>query len=166
MASKHFPVQPFQSLHSWTDARCLMPLSMFLYNQCFKTLDCRITTLVNALSGSLSSPGYPNQYPNNANCDYQITVPAPYTINLLLRNINMESCCDYLRVYDGTSTNASLVAAFNGNSAAGTQIQSTGNNLYITFQTDSSVTGLGFLADYRSGKDPLPFLYPKESCCK
>jgi hypothetical protein len=56
---------------------------------------------------------------------------------------------DYLRVYDGESAAAPLVGEFTGNTLP-SNITSTGNQFYITFETDGSNEGSGFKLEYLS----------------
>ena len=68
-------------------------------------------------NGLLTSPSFPNYYPNNANCHYTIT--QPIGSGILLSFINMEIKCieaensDYLSIYDnifdGTTTYSSPI---------------------------------------------------------
>lgn len=59
---------------------------------------------LNAPSGSLTSPGHPNNYPHGANCTWYISVAPGNLIRLSFTSFNMEyhiSCnYDYVEVYD------------------------------------------------------------------
>ena len=61
----------------------------------------------NTTSGSITSPNYPGTYPNNAKCQYKITVPLGYTLSLKLTHldIEMDRSCEYdsLEIFDGES---------------------------------------------------------------
>ena len=50
------------------------------------------------LSGNLSSPDYPNAYPNSAIFDWTINVGSPYQLLLTVKQFNTESGTDYLKV--------------------------------------------------------------------
>jgi hypothetical protein len=54
---------------------------------------------------------------------------------------------DYLRVYDGETTNDSLLGEFTGNTLPGT-IFSTGNKMLISLISDGSSEGAGFKAEF------------------
>ncbi|XP_072307339.1 cubilin [Eucyclogobius newberryi] len=111
------------------------------------TLDCGG---VFSGTGQLRSPLHPNAYPHNKACEWVISQPQGYvvTLNFLSFSVEGGSCrYDSVQVRDGASSSAPLLGTF-----CGTQIpprlQSTQKSLYVHFQTDSSVSNLGFLADY------------------
>ena len=54
----------------------------------------------------------------------------------------------FSQVYDGNSTSALVLGKFCG-TVVPEPVISTGNNMYIVFITDSSVTNKGFHASYR-----------------
>lgn len=51
-----------------------------------------------SMSGSFSSPRFPDPYPNLSNCKYYIDVPVGYKINLTVVVFRTESSTDYLEV--------------------------------------------------------------------
>nr|XP_023646366.1 cubilin [Paramormyrops kingsleyae] len=109
---------------------------------------------LNAASGTISSPNYPNLYPHNRVCHWRITVPLGRRVTLTINDLRLEgqiNCpFDYVAVYNGLSPNAPLLQWFCGTVSAGTQVKSSGNTMAITFGTDSSVSNGGFSADYSS----------------
>lgn len=56
-------------------------------------------------SGLLTSPGYPNNYPNNTHCEWTITAPSgrPLSISFSVFSINPPGDCahNYLILYNG-----------------------------------------------------------------
>jgi hypothetical protein len=50
------------------------------------------------LTGAFSSPNYPGDYPNNADCRYTIIVPVDHYITLSFQTFNTESGYDYVKV--------------------------------------------------------------------
>ena len=68
----------------------------------------RLTASSNAQN--LSSPGYPDNYPDNLNCSWTITAPTdasansvPYSMTIQITAMDTEPCCDFLTIYQGTS---------------------------------------------------------------
>jgi len=51
-----------------------------------------------SLTGSIVSPNYPGDYPNNADCRYTIIVPVDHYIILSFQTFNTESGYDYVKV--------------------------------------------------------------------
>ncbi|CAH3043772.1 unnamed protein product, partial [Porites lobata] len=56
-------------------------------------------------SGTISSPNFPNVYPQSTECWYRITVPNGYRVELTFRYFRLEAkrgigCVDYVRIWD------------------------------------------------------------------
>ncbi|XP_041445753.1 embryonic protein UVS.2-like [Xenopus laevis] len=102
-------------------------------------------------SRSITSPGYPNNYPPYSNCSYIITAPPSYKVSLSMTSFNTEfsSSCkyDYLSVYDGNSSNNPLLNTFCGPLFL-LSATSTGPNMFLRFLSDKSVQKNGFLLSY------------------
>ncbi|PVD27126.1 hypothetical protein C0Q70_12278 [Pomacea canaliculata] len=68
--------------------------------------------------GYLTSPNYPFNYYDNADCRWLILASGGYVVRLTVLNFNLETCCDYLELYDGTTTTSTtaepLVCTSNG----------------------------------------------------
>ncbi len=86
-------------------------------------------------------------YPNNASCSWTINVPGASSVSLSFASFALESCCDYVTVYEGTSSAGPQLGRFNGTSLPA-MVTATGGAMYVTFTTDSSVTAAGFVSDY------------------
>ncbi|VDI54376.1 cubilin [Mytilus galloprovincialis] len=100
------------------------------------------------MTGSFNSPRYPSQYPNKADCHHYITVAAGYTINLIVKDFQSESCCDYLKVYDGNTIDEPALLELRGSVPGDSIARSTGSKMLIYFHSDESVTDSGFEAFY------------------
>ncbi|KAG9276492.1 cubilin [Astyanax mexicanus] len=109
---------------------------------------------LNAASGTISSPNYPNLYPHNRVCRWRITVPQGRRVTLTINDLRLEdhgSCSfDYVEVINGLVANSPRLQRFCGSVPAGTQVKSSGNTMTVVFATDSSVSNGGFNADYSS----------------
>ena len=81
----------------------------------------------------------------------------------IILNFQTESCCDSLTIYDGSSTSASQITKLSGNKGS-FSISSSGNNLYLKWRSDGSVTAKGFSAiAYYKILNPSEPIY--ETCC-
>uniref|UniRef100_A0A8C5BSA6 CUB domain-containing protein n=1 Tax=Gadus morhua TaxID=8049 RepID=A0A8C5BSA6_GADMO len=100
--------------------------------------------------GYITSPNYPQQYPNNMDCVWVIS-PGYEVIELEFLHVELEgSDCrfDGIQVYDGPSINQRQLGRLCGNQRS--TFHSTGKTLTVRFTTDSSQTYQGFRAEYRS----------------
>lgn len=56
-----------------------------------------------ALSGDIYSPNYPNDYPSNASCKWEVTVPQGFQVRLTFERMDIapsaDCTLDYLDVY-------------------------------------------------------------------
>ncbi|CAH1789448.1 unnamed protein product [Owenia fusiformis] len=103
------------------------------------------------LFGASGSFRYPlvsgTTYPNNANCEWVITVPNNGVIQLMFNSFDLEyqlTCnFDVLEIYDGPSASSPLIGRFCGTTLP-SDIRSTNNQLYFSFSSDSSVVLEGF----------------------
>ncbi|CAK8681940.1 scavenger receptor cysteine-rich domain-containing protein DMBT1-like [Clavelina lepadiformis] len=96
----------------------------------------------------LISPRYPNDYLNNIDCSWSIEADVNFYIELLTVEIDLESCCDKVYVYNGPTSSSSLVATLTGTYAP--PVYSAGNKMHIRFITDGSVVRKGFHLAYKS----------------
>uniref|UniRef100_A0AC35TWS1 CUBN n=1 Tax=Rhabditophanes sp. KR3021 TaxID=114890 RepID=A0AC35TWS1_9BILA len=106
--------------------------------------------------GTLTSTNYPHNYLNDLNCVYLITAPVGQRVFFSLNDLSTESCCDYLKVYDGIGVFSPLVREYQGelkNQAASTHVISTSNSLYLYFATDHNTVGRGWSATYQIYED-------------
>ena len=106
--------------------------------------------------GLLTSPSYPDVYPNDANCVYIISTTKGTRINIRVVDMDIEyesdnydyyydnydyhqyggvTCkYDYLEIRDGTSDQSPLIDAYCGDNTVVSlpiQTQSTGNNVWM-----------------------------------
>ncbi|XP_053305219.1 astacin-like metalloendopeptidase [Spea bombifrons] len=105
-------------------------------------------------NGNVTSPGFPFNYPNNANCIFSIIAPADHKISLKFTDFQMEytSDCagasDYLSVYDGSALTSSLLGKFCSFTELPAPVKSTGNYLLLQFNSDVWINDKGFRAEY------------------
>ena len=109
---------------------------------------------ISSCGGVLYDSGGPvGAYTNNE--DQQITIfpeSSGQYVSLFFSEFEFEGCCDYLTIYDGESSSATvLVPGSNGSSLAGQTYTASETNesgaLTITFTSDGSVTYPGWAAE-------------------
>ncbi|NXB86561.1 DMBT1 protein, partial [Vidua chalybeata] len=102
-------------------------------------------------SGVLQSPNYPGNYPNDADCVWEIQVENNFRVTLTFRDIVMQSrTCqhDYIEVYDGPLHSSPLLGRFCSGSFP-TYVSSS-NMMSVRFHSDSRYSFRGFQAHYSS----------------
>ncbi|KAJ8389047.1 hypothetical protein AAFF_G00124440 [Aldrovandia affinis] len=104
-----------------------------------------------APSGEIHSPGYPNNYPNNVDCSWVISVDEGHRVlfNFSLLEIETHSSCvwDYVAVYDGPTQAAPLLGKVCG-FILPPPITSTQSTIYVRFRSDVSGNHKGFSARF------------------
>ncbi|CAL1548381.1 unnamed protein product [Lymnaea stagnalis] len=118
------------------------------YENCVKA-SCN-KTLSNT-TGVIKSPNYPVKYFDNTACSWTIQAPTGHVISLRFFTFALErqQKCTYdsLSFYDGSSSHVRNIGVYCGLRIPGL-IRTHGNNLYIAFKGDGSVTFMGFYAAY------------------
>ncbi|KAK3779189.1 hypothetical protein RRG08_035183 [Elysia crispata] len=116
--------------------------------------------------GSLQSPNYPSDYPNNARCVWTIETDPGTRVSLNFSAFSLEdgrNCRhDSLVVRDGNSSSSPLLRKLCGQERT-VAITASGNNLFLEFRSDRSVTKNGFLAQWSVGSSKKNF---PEGCQK
>uniref|UniRef100_A0A8D2ATK8 CUB domain containing protein 2 n=1 Tax=Sciurus vulgaris TaxID=55149 RepID=A0A8D2ATK8_SCIVU len=109
--------------------------------------------VLTGLSGVLTSPEYPNNYPNNAECHWVIRATGPTTIKLVFVDFQVEGskeCTyDYVAVLGGPGPIQGH--HFCGGTRPPTLV-SLGHELQVVFKSDFNIGGRGFKAHYFSGE--------------
>ncbi len=115
---------------------------------------CQIITIIlaptcnknlTAATGTVSSPGFPNKYPNIKKCTTHIRVIPGKRVQLNFKKFSLEahSQCsyDYLQIIDG-----SYMKKFCGQKVP-SQYISNGNSVTLLFKSDSPVNDDGYMAE-------------------
>ena len=101
-------------------------------------------------NGVFSSPSYPGNYPDGANCIYTISQPSGTVIQLKSLDMDISQgcrqgygyahwiCCDYLEIRDGPYGYSRLIDKRCGNRTI-TSIQSTRNNLWMRWPNRKTI---------------------------
>lgn len=109
--------------------------------------------VLTGLSGVLTSPEYPNNYPNSVECHWVIRAAGPATVKLAFEDFQVEGsedCTyDYVAVLGGPGP-------VHGHHYCGSTrpptLVSLGHELQVVFKSDFNIGGRGFKAYYFSGR--------------
>ncbi|RXN35802.1 deleted in malignant brain tumors 1 -like protein [Labeo rohita] len=96
--------------------------------------------------GEFFSARYPNNYTDNSNCTWTIHSTGNKTVLLIFYDVGLETCCDYIQVYDGPSTHYPLLGDIRD--GWDQPFISSNNDLTVHFYSDGSVTNRGFYANW------------------
>ncbi|NXV38315.1 BMP1 protein, partial [Rissa tridactyla] len=114
------------------------------------------------LNGSITSPGWPKEYPPNKNCIWQLVAPTQYRISLQFDffetegndtfselDVEAQQECgyDHLEIYDGKDAKAPTLGRFCG-AKEPEPLLSSGNKMFLKFVSDNSVQKKGFEATH------------------
>lgn len=109
--------------------------------------------VLTGLSGVLTSPEYPNNYPNNAECRWVIRAAGPATVKLVFVDFQVEGSagCTYDYVAVLGAPGPARGHHYCGSSRPPTLV-SRGHELQVVFKSDFNIGGRGFKAHYFSGR--------------
>ncbi|KAM9662669.1 tolloid-like protein 1 isoform 2-T2 [Morphnus guianensis] len=112
--------------------------------------------LLTKLNGTITTPGWPKEYPPNKNCVWQVVAPTQYRISMKFEFFELEGneVCkyDYVEIRSGLSSDSKLHGKFCGTEVPEV-ITSQYNNMRIEFRSDNTVSKKGFKAHFFSDKD-------------
>ncbi|XP_067683134.1 mannan-binding lectin serine protease 1-like [Haliotis asinina] len=109
--------------------------------------------------GIIRSVNYPQRYPNNTICLYEIKAPPNKRVKLDFDDFSLEKepCeFDYLTVYDGQSSASEVLGSYCGEHAPSYIVSST-NVLLLYFHSDDYVNERGFSLNYTFVDDNAQF---------
>ncbi|XP_068206241.1 LOW QUALITY PROTEIN: cubilin-like, partial [Palaemon carinicauda] len=102
--------------------------------------------------GEFSPPTLSDQYEHNLHCEWQIRVPQGETVSLTFSEFHLERhhACrwDYVEIRDGGSPDSPLIRRACGLDIPD-PVTSSGNQLFVIFHSDYSVSRPGFRAVYQ-----------------
>jgi len=97
----------------------------------------------------LYSPNYPNNYNDNANCDWLMESDSAF-VTVEVVEIELENEFDSLTVFDGSNSDAPVLAVLTGASLQKASVTSSGSTMYALFTTDYQTSMKGFHLRYKS----------------
>ncbi|XP_048192147.1 deleted in malignant brain tumors 1 protein-like [Perognathus longimembris pacificus] len=103
-------------------------------------------------SGSFSSPWYPQKYPTNVVCAWDIQVDSRARIRLTFETVKMEhfyGCpYDFIEIFDGPQSESFSLGRFCSETTP--ILTSSSNRMAVVFHSDEIVTNIGFSASYET----------------
>ncbi|MGH0141801.1 UNVERIFIED_CONTAM: hypothetical protein FKN15_026336, partial [Acipenser sinensis] len=109
--------------------------------------------LLTKMNGTITTPGWPKEYPPNKNCVWQVVAPTHYRISMQFEFFELEGneVCkyDYIEVRSGLSSDSKLHGKYCGTEVPEV-ITSQYNNMRIEFKSDNTVSKKGFKAHFFS----------------
>ncbi|XP_032220942.2 tolloid-like protein 1 [Nematostella vectensis] len=117
---------------------------------------CPNTTYLNDNGGSFSSPRFPDLYPMDLQCVWEITAPESLHVKVSFLSFDVEECgkqaceCDAVTFLDvSESGETSVIARYCGHSTPNA-VYSRRRTLRVVFSTDEGDSGFGFRAKYEA----------------
>ncbi|CAL2045975.1 unnamed protein product [Caenorhabditis brenneri] len=114
---------------------------------------CPTTTSYGGLytrSGTIKSPGYPDQYYNNLDCWYSITAPNNTYITLEFNPYLVEKTFDYCMIYDGANGTGTYLGKTDEYTNPRYEFESSSNHVSFKFHTDRTITSNGWLLTWNA----------------
>ena len=133
---------------------CILSLSLNLFPLSYilalsVVASCKDTS--DAEEQTIYSPNYPSSYLHSKHCTWKISAPIGKRLKLDSFSYRIEdhSSCTYdsLKIYDGPNSHSSRKARLCGYSTYHAT-ESTGNHLYLKFDSDGSTSSKGFKIHY------------------
>ena len=101
----------------------------------------------------LESPGYPNNYPNNADCIWIIESERLQDVRAVRIDFDVfetENGSDFLEIRDGKDSSGILLGRFHGHRDSSFKVVSHSEAMWIQFHSNSQKTYKGFVGQYMS----------------
>ncbi|XP_036315022.1 cubilin [Pipistrellus kuhlii] len=102
-----------------------------------------------APSGEIHSPNYPSPYRSNTDCSWVIQAERNHRVLLNFTDIDLEPQDSCIIAYDGLSSTTTRLARACGRQQLTNPITSSGNSLFVRFQSGPSRQSRGFQAHFR-----------------
>ncbi|XP_070403552.1 CUB and sushi domain-containing protein 3 isoform X11 [Nothobranchius furzeri] len=143
-----FECNPGYVLHGSSAIRCeSVPDNLAQWNDTLPTCMVPCGGVLTSRRGTILSPGYPEPYDNNQNCVWKVSVPEGAGIQIQVVSFATEHNWDSLDFYDGADNHAPRLGSYSGTTIP-PLLNSTSNNLYLSFTSDISVSAAGFHLEY------------------
>ncbi|MDX2134963.1 MAG: PKD domain-containing protein [Saprospiraceae bacterium] len=103
------------------------------------------TVYSDACSGLLYDSGGPDgPYQNGEYCFATLETDSGKVFRLIIEEVNQETCCDYLYVYDGNNANSQQLLGLSSLPNGQRSVVSSGRYATVQFYSDGSANGTGF----------------------
>ena len=94
------------------------------------------------------TPNYPATYRFNVKCDWKVTSPIGTRIKLTFVDFATEQTYDWLRIYDGPSSNGGYISTLYNGIGTPADYHSSGDSVYLKFEADHDIDYKGFKLFY------------------
>ncbi|KAK2884007.1 hypothetical protein Q8A67_017644 [Cirrhinus molitorella] len=117
-----------------------------LAQSCQSSVSCNL--VLTDSQGSFTSPCYPNDYPPSQACKWTIQAPSGFIVQITFLDFELEEAhgCIYDRIIISTGTSE---AKFCGLTPNGLTLNSSGNVMEVSFNSDFSIQKKGFHISYK-----------------
>uniref|UniRef100_A0A8C1D4Y3 Adhesion G-protein coupled receptor G6 n=1 Tax=Cyprinus carpio carpio TaxID=630221 RepID=A0A8C1D4Y3_CYPCA len=124
----------------------LICFSISVAQSCQSSVSCNV--VLTDSQGSFTSPCYPNDYPPSQACKWTIQAPTGFIVQITFLDFELEEAhgCIYDRIIISTGTND---AKFCGLTPNGLTLNSSGNVMEVSFNSDFSIQKKGFHISYK-----------------
>uniref|UniRef100_A0A673LLX8 Adhesion G-protein coupled receptor G6 n=1 Tax=Sinocyclocheilus rhinocerous TaxID=307959 RepID=A0A673LLX8_9TELE len=124
----------------------LICFSISVAQSCQSSVSCNV--VLTDSQGSLTSPCYPNDYPPSQACKWTIQAPTGFIVQITFLDFELEEAhgCIYDRIIISTGTSN---AKFCGLTPNGLTLNSSGNVMEVSFNSDFSIQKKGFHISYK-----------------
>ncbi|XP_016324814.1 G-protein coupled receptor 126-like isoform X1 [Sinocyclocheilus anshuiensis] len=124
----------------------LICFSISVAQSCQSSVSCNV--VLTDSQGSFTSPCYPNDYPPSQACKWTIQAPTGFIVQITFLDFELEEAhgCIYDRIIISTGTNN---AKFCGLTPNGLTLNSSGNVMEVSFNSDFSIQKKGFHISYK-----------------
>ncbi len=109
--------------------------------------DCTASSVFSAWNNNIGNYIQNSNYGNNENCVWLIHPTGASQIDLNFEYFGTQANTDFVKVYDGQNASGALLGSFSGTNLPPSVTASSGY-MYIVFTSNSSVTNIGFQANY------------------
>lgn len=109
--------------------------------------------IITPLYGYLEDGSGNKNYGNNQYCTYIITSPTQYSVQVSIKELDIQEGHDYLRFWNRHPSNDSLLLELTGGMPQQVTYFLNTDSLYITFETDNDTTASGWRLYYLSKRN-------------
>lgn len=111
--------------------------------------------VVNCTSGTLEDGSSTLDYLNNTHCEYVITADQAINVKVTFNYFDVQEFFDSLTFWNGNPNNGNKLKSLSGTLSQGTTYIFQTDSLYITFDTDDSITAAGWRFEFEVDQESI-----------
>ncbi|XP_004860031.1 cubilin [Heterocephalus glaber] len=119
------------------------------FNASWQALSGGCGGIFHAPNGEIHSPDYPNHYRSNSDCSWVIQVEKYHRVLLNITDFDLEPPDSCITTHDGVNSATARLASVCGRQQLTNPITSSGDSLFVRFQSGASRQSRGFRAQFR-----------------